>query len=214
MLGKKMATLRDALKEYKGADKVEILAKPVHGDNLAGKVLSAARGAYKYIPFGIGSAVSAVARELDSRTSHTLEQAMRSYDNFVLRGRSISEVSGEKMQAASTIEALVAEVPRAATPESTAASLDSARSASPKMSPDQAVTKIQAAYRGYNARNHFEPPVKAAAAGAGAVAPETAFVPAAVKMAKKYNEIKTLQARFVTDAKAGNSNFWLLLLIC
>ncbi len=212
MLGEKMAALRDALKEYKGADKAEILGKSVHGDNISGKALSAARGAYKYIP-GLGHALSAVARSLDSVGSHTLEQAIGLYDKVVLQGRKISEVSGEKMQAVSAVPsaAEIADAIRDASAaakvaaEISPASTDTHESVvSPKMSPDKAAIKIQAAYRGYNARNHFEPPVKAAAGGAGAVASEAAFVPEAVKVTKKYNEIKALQARFITDAKAKN----------
>jgi hypothetical protein len=208
----KVAALRSALFLYSGYDKKDIESKPVHGANLGGMLLRLARGVTKHIPVA-----GDVVRSVDGFSSDSLKEVLDLYNREILHYRSFNENIQERAQVASEAKIATAKGVASSVLFEGADSLESPRSidagvpeavvsavgsASPKMSQDEAATTIQAAYRGYNARNHFDPPVKGAVAGSGE--PEAVFVPAAVKKTRQYNEIKALQTQFNTNVKTGN----------
>ncbi len=201
-LKSKVAALNYALVDYSGADKTEIESKPVHGANLGGMFFRLARGATKYIPV-----VGGVVRSVDGFSSDSLKEVLRLYNHEVLHDKlfdeiqaQVSTVSNSKSVDPRALDEVI--VSAAGSASSVSPDLHESASVSPKISQDEAATRIQAVYRGYNARNHFEPPVKAVASGAGE--PEAVFVPAAVKKTRQYNEIKALQTQFNTAAKTKN----------
>lgn len=121
----KIEALSDAFGAYQGADKEDIESKPVHGANFGGEFFRFARGVTKHIPV-----VGGVVRSVDGSISDRLGEVLNSYtrevlDNYIpISERGIRALPVPEHQIVSEVGA-----------------------ASPKMSSDEAVKKIQAAFK-------------------------------------------------------------------